>query len=116
MDSSNYSIAETVDGIAHVWDVRLPQGGRAEVRILPTRATYFMGGAREVPPQLAWRALEAIGSNDARAFAGALVAAADKAETLPASACRRCESRRTARTPMRTGARGGCRRDRHRWS
>ena len=77
------SVTESVEGIALVWDLRLPQGGRAEVRLLPVRATYFMGVAREVPPQLEWRAIEALGADDARAFANALLAAADKVETLP---------------------------------
>jgi hypothetical protein len=79
----DYACNESVDGIAHVWDVRLPRGGRAEVRILPTRATYFMGVARELPPQLSWRATDAVGPDDVRSFANALLAAARKADTLP---------------------------------
>jgi hypothetical protein len=80
---TDYACNESVDGIAHVWELRLPRGGRAEVRILPTRATYFMGVAREVPPQLTWRGVEAVAPDDVRSLASALLAAAEKAETLP---------------------------------
>jgi hypothetical protein len=78
-----YLLSESTAGIDHLWEVRLPRGGSVQITITPRRATYFMGVAREMAPQLAWRSAQAIGSEDARAFGAALQAAAEKAESLP---------------------------------
>jgi hypothetical protein len=82
-ESSNCAINRTEEGIKHIWDVRLPSGGGVQVTIVPRRATYFMGVAREMPPQLAWNSANSIAAADAKAFAHALMTASEAAEALP---------------------------------
>ncbi len=83
IDSVACAINRTEDGIQHVWDVRLPSGGGVQVTIMPRRATYFMGVAREMPPHIAWNAASSIAAGDAKAFAQALISASEAAEALP---------------------------------
>lgn len=80
---ADYTTSASTEGIALVWDVRLPKGGAVRVTMTPTRATWFMGVAREMAPQLCWQAGQAMSAEATRAFARALLAAADKAESLP---------------------------------
>ncbi len=82
-ESTTCSIKESDEGIARIWDVRLPSGGGVQVTLTPRRATFFMGCAREMPPHLAWRSADAIAAQDAKAFARALMSASDAAEALP---------------------------------
>ncbi|MBA2480659.1 MAG: hypothetical protein H0V44_08355 [Planctomycetes bacterium] len=84
-DSANCAINRTEEGIKHIWDVRLPSGGGVQVTIVPRRATYFMGVAREMPPHLAWNSASSIAAGDAKAFAQALISASEAAEALPRS-------------------------------
>ncbi len=66
------------------WDVFLPHGGGVVVSMTPRRTTFFMGSERTMAPHVTWRSADAIAPDDVRAFARTLLAAADKAEALPA--------------------------------
>ncbi len=77
------AITESQDGIAMVWDVFLPHGSGVVVKLMPRRATFFMGSERVLAPHVTWRSADAIATEDVRAFARTLLSAADTADRLP---------------------------------
>jgi hypothetical protein len=77
------AVRESREGMRTVWDVFLPHGSGVVVMITPRRSTYFMGSERTMAPHVTWRSADGIATDDVRAFARTLHAAADTAESLP---------------------------------
>ncbi|MBA2480660.1 MAG: hypothetical protein H0V44_08360 [Planctomycetes bacterium] len=82
--SGGCAISESQDAGKLNWDVFLPHGGGVVVSMTPRRTTFFMGSERTLAPHVSWRSADAIATEDVRAFARTLLAAADQADALAA--------------------------------